>query len=63
MIFKCPQIESANYLCDREANYQIDGVVYCQIHAKRLMEFRSHEHIETETLEMEEEKIHGYASN
>ena len=35
---KCPQIESRMYLCDREADYQIDGVVYCQIHARRLMQ-------------------------
>ena len=41
MIFKCPYIESAEFTCDREASYQIDGVVYCQIHARRLMELRS----------------------
>ena len=45
----CPQIESREweegahvptgvaYLCDRDATYQIEGTVYCQIHAKRIM--------------------------
>jgi hypothetical protein len=46
----CPHIESTNwddstsrvptsvaYLCDRDATYQIDGTVYCNIHAKRIM--------------------------
>ena len=43
----CPQIESRewgkgdvfppNYLCDRDATYQIEGTDYCQIHAKRIM--------------------------
>ena len=41
MTLKCPQIESARFTCDREASYQIDGVVYCQIHARHLMELRS----------------------
>ena len=34
---KCPHIESTQFLCDREATYQIDNVVYCCIHARRLM--------------------------
>jgi len=34
---KCPSIESSEFLCDREAFYQIDGIVYCQIHARRIM--------------------------
>ena len=34
---KCPSIESSKFLCDREAFYQIDGIVYCQIHARRIM--------------------------
>ncbi len=45
----CPQIEvrqldsdtgsaiGVEYLCDREATYQINGTIYCEIHAKRLM--------------------------
>jgi len=38
MTLKCPQIESARFTCDREASYQVEGVVYCRIHARRLME-------------------------
>ena len=34
---RCPEIESTKFLCDREASYQIDGTVYCQIHAQRLL--------------------------
>ena len=49
-MLNCPAIESyewddqstgipteVKYLCDREATYQIDGIVYCMVHAKRLM--------------------------
>jgi len=35
---KCPQIESSQYLCDRPAEYHIDGTIYCHHHARRLME-------------------------
>ena len=35
---KCPKIESKEFLCDREATYQIDGVVVCNIHARRIIE-------------------------
>lgn len=36
---KCPQIESSSkYLCDRPAEYHIDGTIYCHHHARRLME-------------------------
>lgn len=35
---KCPRIESSEYLCDREASYYIDGIVYCVHHARRVME-------------------------
>ena len=35
---KCPRIESSEYLCDREASYCVDGVVYCERHARRIME-------------------------
>ena len=34
---RCPHRESTKFLCDREANYQVDGTVYCQIHAQRLL--------------------------
>ena len=40
MTLKCPHIESERFTCDREASYSIDGVVYCSIHARRLMELR-----------------------
>ena len=35
---KCPQIESATYLCDDEASYYIHGIIYCNRHARRMME-------------------------
>ena len=35
---KCPRIETSKYLCDREARYYIDGIVYCVHHARRVME-------------------------
>ena len=35
---KCPAIESRKYLCDRIAEYQIDGTVWCLIHARRIIE-------------------------
>jgi len=34
---KCPYLESTRYLCDREAAYAIDAVVWCHIHARQLM--------------------------
>ena len=34
---RCPEIESTKFLCDREASYQVNGTVYCQIHAQRLL--------------------------
>ena len=34
---RCPHRESTKFLCDREASYQVDGTVYCQIHAQRLL--------------------------
>ena len=36
-LLKCPHIESTKFLCDRDASYQVNGTVYCQIHAKRLL--------------------------
>ena len=33
---KCPAIDdryNAKYLCEAIANYQVDGTVYCRIHA------------------------------
>ena len=35
---KCPRIESSWRLCDDEASYCIDGVVYCRRHAWFIME-------------------------
>ena len=35
---KCPAIESRNFLCDRNAEYLIDGTLFCGIHARRMME-------------------------
>jgi hypothetical protein len=37
-IIKCPAIESSKFLCDREAEYLIEGTLYCNIHARRLIE-------------------------
>ena len=36
-LLKCPHIESTKFLCDRDASYQVNGTVYCQIHAQRLL--------------------------
>ena len=36
-LLKCPHIESTKFLCDRTADYQVNGTVYCQIHAQRLL--------------------------
>jgi len=38
MEYKCPARESSKYLCDRVAEYQIDGTVWCEIHAKRIID-------------------------
>lgn len=35
---KCPAIESSRFLCDREAEYLVEGTLYCGIHTRRLME-------------------------
>jgi hypothetical protein len=35
---KCPAIESSEYLCDRNAEYLIQGTLWCGRHARRLME-------------------------
>ena len=35
---KCPAIESSKFLCDRGAEYLIEGTLFCNIHARRLME-------------------------
>ena len=40
MSLKCPEIESESYLCDDPASYQINGVIVCNRHARRLMESR-----------------------
>ena len=38
MEYKCPAKESSKYLCDRIAEYLIDGTLLCHIHARRLQE-------------------------
>ena len=43
MKLKCPYIESSEYLCEREAEYQVDGTVYCGRHARYLMEKKREE--------------------
>ena len=35
---KCPSRESSEFLCDRDAVYQVDGTVFCNIHARRAIE-------------------------
>ena len=35
---KCPATESSEFLCDRVAEYQVHGTVYCLKHARRIME-------------------------
>ena len=40
MEYKCPSRESSEYLCDRVAEYQIDGTLWCDIHARRIIEFK-----------------------
>ena len=40
MEHKCPSRESSEYLCDRVAEYQIDGTLWCDIHARRIIEFK-----------------------
>lgn len=37
LITKCPAIESSKFLCDRFAEYHIDGALWCNVHARRLM--------------------------
>jgi hypothetical protein len=36
--FKCPARESSVFLCDRVAEYQINGTVWCNTHARRILE-------------------------
>jgi hypothetical protein len=35
---KCPARESSEFLCDREAEYQVNGTIYCEKHARRIIE-------------------------
>ena len=35
---KCPARESSEFLCDREAEYQVNGTIYCNKHARRIIE-------------------------
>ena len=37
-IMQCPEIESGEFLCDREARYQIKGSRLCHLHARRLQD-------------------------
>jgi hypothetical protein len=50
---RCLHIESSEYLCDRRAEYQIDGTVYCARHARRLMEASGHGVLKPQTKEAE----------
>jgi len=36
-VHRCPAIESSKFLCDRIAEYQIEGTMWCHIHARRVM--------------------------
>jgi hypothetical protein len=38
MRLKCPARESSEFLCDRVAEYQLNGIIYCEIHARRIIE-------------------------
>jgi hypothetical protein len=38
MIYKCPAIESSEFLCDRKAEYLIEGTIWCAVHARRTIE-------------------------
>ena len=38
MEYKCPSRESSEFLCDRVAEYHIDGTVWCNTHARRILE-------------------------
>jgi len=38
MQYKCPARESSEFLCDRVAEYQIEGTVWCNTHARRVLE-------------------------
>jgi len=37
-IIKCPAPESSKFLCDRNAEYLVEGTLYCNKHARRLMD-------------------------
>ena len=38
MRLKCPARESSEFLCDRVAEYQVNGTIYCNKHARRIIE-------------------------
>jgi len=38
MEYKCPARESSAFLCDRVAEYQINGTVWCATHARRVLD-------------------------
>ncbi len=44
---KCPalkeQFNKATYLCEKIANYQVDGTVYCRIHAAEYVFVRANQ--------------------
>jgi hypothetical protein len=40
-MMKCPARESSKFLCGRVAEYQIDGTVWCHIHASRIVAIKA----------------------
>jgi hypothetical protein len=38
MKYKCPARESSKFLCDKVAEYQIEGTVWCNTHARRVID-------------------------
>jgi hypothetical protein len=39
--FLCPARESSRYLCDRDAEYLVDGALWCNTHARRIIESKT----------------------
>jgi hypothetical protein len=35
---RCPARESSEFLCDKPAEYQVNGTIYCEIHGRRAIE-------------------------
>jgi len=38
MAYKCPAKESSKFLCDRVAEYHVNGTVWCNTHARRVLD-------------------------